>query len=343
MSRVRKQRRGRQHHNNVTSLANPHHTNLTLTEISDDDDVLVPGTTFIEGFDRKLLQRTLTQYQYGDWERLRQISLDSFEGHPARARLSLLVASGHQQAGDLVAAREFVKLARNWGCNKDLIIRVLLAGTYNTLGRAAAVSGLLDKAFGLFEESVRVGMPGGEQRLIAGTRITEQLKQLNINTAEIVRSQTQPPNAVQLSKVWLYWSEGAWSNLVQVVDNAALPNHPDRAKLACLAAASYQQIEDVDGEQRCTQLALQWGASKKDMKELLMAGIHNRLGRAAAFASRYSESADYFLKAFVPLPQNQGIGIESALAMRIDNQLKDLDQQDIDRVKAEIELKFSNS
>ena len=130
-------------------------------------------------YDENLLERARTQWQFGDWDNLVKLQRDSIEHHPERAKLALLVAAGHQQTGDITAVREFVQLALEWGCDKKLISRVLVAGVYNILGKAAAIGGQQDKTLGLFEESVRLGEPGGELRLITKARTTKQLGQIS--------------------------------------------------------------------------------------------------------------------------------------------------------------------
>lgn len=153
-------------------------------------------------YDPHLLDNARTQWQFGDWDSLVNLQRDTIESHPERAKLALLVAAGHQQVGDMTAAREFVQLARDWGCDKKLISRVLVAGVYNTLGKAAAIMGEQDKALELFEQSVRIGAPGGEGRLLVDARTNVQLAQLgfpdgmklNANkTAQIVNNCGLPP------------------------------------------------------------------------------------------------------------------------------------------------------
>jgi FkbM family methyltransferase len=144
-----------------------------------------------------LLDNAKTQWQLGDWDSLVKLQRDSLKHHPERAKLALLAAAGHQQLDDMNAAREFVQLARDWGCDKQLISRVLVAGVYNTLGKAAVIGGEQDKALALFEQSVKVGMPSGGGRVLINARINEQLAQLGfpekkkinaIKTAQILNN-----------------------------------------------------------------------------------------------------------------------------------------------------------
>jgi hypothetical protein len=127
-------------------------------------------------YDENLYERARTQWQFGDWESLAQIEYESLIHHPQRARLALLVASAHQQRGDTDATREFTRLAQEWGASKKLVSQVLIAGVYNTLGKASALCGQQQRALGHFEQSLRTGGDGGDVRLLAEARGGRQMR-----------------------------------------------------------------------------------------------------------------------------------------------------------------------
>jgi hypothetical protein len=129
-------------------------------------------------YDEYLLDRARTQWQFGDWESLMKIERDALENHPDRAKLALLVAAGHLQQGDNNTARQFTRLAQEWGCSKKLISQILIAGVHNSLGRAAAVNGQDQLALQHFEFAIAAGAPAGEIRLYTKARLGEQLEQL---------------------------------------------------------------------------------------------------------------------------------------------------------------------
>ena len=131
-------------------------------------------------YDENLLERARTQWQFGDWQSLAELDHDILQHHPDRAKLALLAAAGHMQLGDTNAARQFTRLAKDWGCKVKLISQVLIAGVVNTLGRAAAINGQEQRAIGFFENSITVGTPGTDVRLITRARIETQLKQLGL-------------------------------------------------------------------------------------------------------------------------------------------------------------------
>lgn len=131
-------------------------------------------------YDENLLERSRTQWQFGDWQSLAQMQRETLQHHPDRAKLALLAAAGHLQSGSMDQARQYVRLARDWGCDKQLVSRILIAGVHNSLGRAAAMAGKQPKALDHFERAVAIGTPGGDVRLLTTGRTGEQLTQIGL-------------------------------------------------------------------------------------------------------------------------------------------------------------------
>lgn len=131
-------------------------------------------------YDENLLERSRTQWQFGDWHSLAQLQRETLQHHPDRARLALLAAAGHQQLGNPQAARQFVRLAQDWGCSKKLVSQILIAGVHNTLGRAAAIDGHQQRALLHFEQSVKISSPSGDLRLLSQARAREELTNLGL-------------------------------------------------------------------------------------------------------------------------------------------------------------------
>jgi hypothetical protein len=123
-----------------------------------------------EYYDNHLFERARTQWQFGDWESLARIERESLNHHPQRASLALLAAAGHQQQGNMDTTREFTRLAKEWGASKKMISQVLIAGVYNTLGKASALCGQQQRALGHFQESLRTAGDGGDVKLLTQAR-----------------------------------------------------------------------------------------------------------------------------------------------------------------------------
>lgn len=132
-------------------------------------------------YDENLLERSRTQWQFGDWVSLCTLTRDDLQHHPDRAKLALLAAAGHQQIGDMAETKVWVRLAGEWGCNQKLINQILIAGAQNTLARAAALAGQDHKALALFEAAIDTGSPNAD-RLIKNARVAYQFEQLGLST-----------------------------------------------------------------------------------------------------------------------------------------------------------------
>lgn len=103
-----------------------------LPSVEDEQGALVPE-------DINLLERSLAQWQFGEWDSLGQLDLNTLQHHPDRAQLALLAAAGHQQLGHIDETRQCASQALDWGCSKAQLNRILIAGVHNTLGRCAVI------------------------------------------------------------------------------------------------------------------------------------------------------------------------------------------------------------
>lgn len=129
----------------------------------------------------RMLKCAETQWQIGDWHNLAELDRDTLQHHPERAKLALLAAAGLLQTGSSDEARQFLRLAQDWGVSNRLISQILIAGVHNSLGRAAAVSQHQDRAQLHFEQAVQLGDSlGSAQERISNTRIQHELDALGL-------------------------------------------------------------------------------------------------------------------------------------------------------------------
>jgi hypothetical protein len=98
-----------------------------------------------------------------------------------------------------------------------------------------------------------------------------------------------------LERARTQWQFGDWESLV-AIDNEELKTHQDRAKLALLSAAGYQQLGAIQDTRRLVRNALSWGVNRRVVAEILTAGVHNTLGRAFALGEEHQSSLDQFFK-----------------------------------------------
>jgi len=131
-------------------------------------------------YDENLLERARTQWQFGDWDSLARLDRDTLQHHPDRAKLALLAAAGRLQTHRADEARQFIRLAQDWGVSKKLVAQILTAGVHNSLGRAAALSNKPQRALQHFEAALSTGAPGGDARLLTQARAMHQMAQLTL-------------------------------------------------------------------------------------------------------------------------------------------------------------------
>ncbi|MFC1524552.1 transposase [Thermodesulfobacteriota bacterium] len=151
----------------------------------------------VGSYDETILDLAREQWKVGDWDSLVKMDAGSLEFHPERAKLALLVAAGYQQKDDLVATRSWLRLAQEWGCDKKLISRVLIAGVYSTLGTAAVFAQKQESAYRYFQSAVALGVPGSEARNLARARMEPALAQLDFSD---VSALTHSSSDVQVNR-----------------------------------------------------------------------------------------------------------------------------------------------
>lgn len=132
------------------------------------------------GHDESGLARAKTSWYFGDWDALAAIDVATFQQHPDRALLALLVCSAHQQLGDHDAARRYVRHALNWGCNQKLVAQILVAGVHNTLGRAAALARDDDRMAKHFDAAVSVGARDEDGTPVRHVRALREMARLEL-------------------------------------------------------------------------------------------------------------------------------------------------------------------
>lgn len=118
------------------------------------------------------------QWQFGDWESLADLDEKSLNQHPHRAKLALLAASARHQLDDHAGSRHLIRLAGNWGCDRKLIARILIAGVHNTLARAAALAH--DEARALEHFGFAVEGVSGDARLACQARSVREVARLEL-------------------------------------------------------------------------------------------------------------------------------------------------------------------
>ncbi|QQE90051.1 hypothetical protein [Azotobacter chroococcum] len=96
-----------------------------------------------------------------------------------------------------------------------------------------------------------------------------------------------------LERAHTQWQFGDWKSLA-AIERTTLEHHPDRARLALLAAAGQLQTGASGEARKLIQLAQKWGCSRRLIGQILIAGVHNNLGRAAASGGQEAYALKHF-------------------------------------------------
>ena len=129
-----------------------------------------------------------------------------------------------------------------------------------------------------------------------------------------------------LDRCFTQWKFGDWTSLVQL-KREEFEGHPEREKIALLVAAGHFQVGSVETGKSYTMLALDWGCSKRLVAQILVAGVHNSLGRAALLADQKERASSHFQQSvFVGAPKSESTLFVSA---RINEQTRQIDSSAI--------------
>lgn len=125
-----------------------------------------------------------------------------------------------------------------------------------------------------------------------------------------------------LDKYRNLWQIGEWESLV-TLDSDILEHHPDRAKLALIIASAWQQLNDLIVARGFIKKAKDWGCDKKLIAQIVIAGVHNTLGRVASLNGDEVRAMTHFRDAV------KGVSGDSKLAsqVRIQSELGKLDSK----------------
>lgn len=113
---------------------------------------------------------------------------------------------------------------------------------------------------------------------------------------EIVEQTTVPFDENLLECARTQWQLGDWTSLCRL-EIEAIQHHPQRAKLALLAAAGRFQLGDKHDAYRYIRIAKDWGCSDKLIAQILISGAYNSLGCAVAMLQQSARAKEHFRNA----------------------------------------------
>jgi FkbM family methyltransferase len=104
---------------------------------------------------------------------------------------------------------------------------------------------------------------------------------------------------MQISRLRTAWCMGDWEPLANV-SIRDLAHHPDRHRIALLVASAQQQLGRHEEARHNVRRALGWGCAPRLVAQILIAGVHNTLGCAAALTRDTERSQQHFRAAVLP-------------------------------------------
>jgi hypothetical protein len=161
----------------IKQLSTPEKIATPVHSMGITDQIEHEGAQNVVRYDERLLERSRTQWQFGDWQSQARQVRATMKYHPVRAKLALLPAVGLSATGNAMEARKYTPPVLEWGCRKKLVRQILIAGVHNILGRAAAVSRQGRCALQHFQGSLQLGAPHNDVRLLSRAGVTQQLSQ----------------------------------------------------------------------------------------------------------------------------------------------------------------------
>jgi FkbM family methyltransferase len=96
-----------------------------------------------------------------------------------------------------------------------------------------------------------------------------------------------------LEKARDHWQTGEWASLAALA-TTPLDAHPDKAKLALLAAVGLAQEGDLATARRFAVQAKDWGCDRQLIARIFIGGAYNSLGRAASLHDDEDNAMRYF-------------------------------------------------
>lgn len=141
--------------------------------------------SYLIPYDENLLERARTQWQLGDWQNLSRLNIDALQHHPERAKIALFAAAGRLQTGMDSEARQYIRLAQDWGVSGKLINQVLVAGVPNSSEKRVAILVQQGRAIEQITESSKLGSSTSDIQLVSQAPITSQLEQISTPQNEI--------------------------------------------------------------------------------------------------------------------------------------------------------------
>ena len=128
-----------------------------------------------------VLSRARSHWEAGEWSQLINQDPETVQYHPDRARLAVLIMSGHQNLGHELDARQWADRALAWGISKQQLIQILVADLESNLGRISVLLGKNRESIELMEATAQ---GGGEDDSTSGVAVAGEGEPMGIASEE---------------------------------------------------------------------------------------------------------------------------------------------------------------
>lgn len=186
-----------------------------------------------------------------EWRQLARLGGEALQHHPDRAQLAAYCAAAAQQIGERSAARTLVRHALEWGCSRDQLARLMLAGSRHTLARASFFARRERQSAAHFDRAFSAARLSSEMRRLTQAhtdKLTTQLKKARDGQALLRGAGAQaavlgaPAWLAQLATRCLQAEDPHAQIGAALADNIKLSD--DRVHFVLLIADGYLNIGD---------------------------------------------------------------------------------------------------
>jgi FkbM family methyltransferase len=144
-------------------------------------------------------------------------------------------------------------------------------------------------------KAARVRAPSSMPNAKEALRADAQMQILRESESAALESGTD----IQIGRLRTAWCMGDWETLANV-NIRGLTHHPERHRIALLVASAQHQLGQHEEARHHVRLAISWGCAPRFVAQILIAGVHNSLGRAAALTRDTERAQQHFHAAVLP-------------------------------------------
>lgn len=194
------------------------------------------------------LRRAVAWWMAGAWPQLAVKDKALIAPDRDKGLTASYVASAHHFCDDHKAARDWMRIALDWGCPTSYLARILAAGAHITIARMAAAAGDLERARAHISRSADP-VAGEQSQAHADARLSKELAALGLIHAsvQVIGEDLERMFEEPLARVTRHRINILKSELIQVRQQLAL--HQLRGQLGVSASGGEEESEKESAKQ----------------------------------------------------------------------------------------------